>query len=49
MKIYNDLWDKICTIENFRQAYQNSIKGKGFYKEVKQINKDVESYLQKLL
>lgn len=38
MKVYKHLFDKICTIENFRIAYENAIKGKGFYKEVKEIN-----------
>lgn len=49
MKIYKHLFEKICTIENFRLAYQNAIKGKGFYQEVKEINKNPEEYLQKLL
>lgn len=49
MKVYRHLFEKICTIENFRIAYANAIKGKGFYKEVKEINKDPETYLQNLL
>ena len=49
MKVYRGLWEKICTIENFRLAYQSAIKGKSFYKEVIEINKDPETYLQELL
>lgn len=50
MKKYNNLWDKICTIENFKQAYKNAIKGKRYYTEVKEIEKyGVDKYLQELL
>lgn len=50
MKRYNNLWDKICTIENFRQAYKNAIKGKRKYEEVRFIEKyGPEKYLSELL
>ncbi len=50
MKTYDNLWDKICTKENFRLAYNNAIKGKKDYFEVKLIQrKGVNKYLTKLL
>ena len=50
MKKYNNLWSKIVTIENFRQAYKNATKGKKHYKEVQQIEAyGVDTYLQELL
>ena len=50
MKRYNNLWNKICTIENFKQAYSNAVKGKRHYTEVKEIEKyGAEQYLQELL
>lgn len=49
MKIYKHLSEKILTIENFRLAYKNATKGKRHYKEVKEIDKDPETYIQNLL
>lgn len=50
MKSYKRLSDQILTLGNFRLAYKNAIKGKGFYKEVKEINASgVDDYLQALL
>lgn len=50
MKKYNHLWEKICTIDNFKQAYKNAIKGKKYYTEVKQIEAyGVDKYLEELL
>lgn len=49
MKIYKHLSEKILTIENFRLAYKNATKGKRHYEEVKEIDKDPETYLQALL
>ena len=37
MKKYNNLWDNICTIDNFKLAYQHAIKGKRHYTEVIEI------------
>ncbi len=39
MKEYDNLFDKICTYENFIKAYDNAIKAKKYYKEVKIIEK----------
>lgn len=50
MKRYKNLWDKICTLDNFKQAYKNAIKGKRRYEEVKFIEKyGPEKYLSELL
>lgn len=50
MKTYNNLWDKICNIGNFRVAYKNAVKGKQHYVDVKRIERiGVNKYLCKLL
>lgn len=50
MKTYNNLFDKICTIDNFQLAYKNAIKGKKHYKDVKKIEKiGKDKYLNELL
>lgn len=49
MKTYNDLFDKICTYDNFRLAYKNASKGKQHYTEVKRINRCIPRYINKLL
>lgn len=49
MKIYKYLSEQILTIENFRLAYKNATKGKRNYREVREIDKDPETYIQELL
>lgn len=49
MKKYNDLFKRICTINNFLKAYKNASKGKKDYKEVKRLGKYPYRYLSKLL
>lgn len=50
MKRIGNLYDKICTIENFQLAYKNATKGKKHYKEVKQIEKyGVDLFLEELV
>lgn len=50
MKRYNNLWDKICTIDNFKLAYKNAIRHKKHYKEVQDIEKNNkrDEYIQSL-
>lgn len=48
MKRYGYLYEKIYDIENLRLAHKNAQKGKGFYTEVKEINKDLDKWLYKL-
>ena len=50
MKTYRDLFDRICTFENFQKAYKNAVKGKSHYKDVKMIRQTgVNKYLRSLL
>lgn len=44
MKRYDHLFEKICDIENLRKAHKNAKKGKGWYKEVQEIDKDPDKY-----
>lgn len=48
MKRYGYLWEKICSMENLELAFRNAKKGKGWYKEVQQINKQPYYYLAAL-
>lgn len=42
------IWEKICSIENLRLAHKNASKGKSWYKEVREFNKDPEKYLKEI-
>ena len=44
MKRYGNLFDKICDIENIKLAHKNARKKKTHYKEVKEVDKDVDHY-----
>ena len=48
MKTYNNLFEKICSYENFYIAYENATKGKKHYKEVIEIEKDKDNFLKSL-
>lgn len=48
MKTYNNLFEKICSYENFYIAYENATKGKRHYKEVIEIEKDKDNFLKSL-
>ena len=48
MKRYGHLFEKICDIENLRKAHKNAKKGKGWYKEVQEIDKDPDKYLEQI-
>lgn len=48
MKRHGNLFEKVCSIENLWQAHKNAKKGKGWYKEVKEIEKDPDKYLYEL-
>lgn len=43
-----DLFNSICSMDNLYRAYQNAKSGKGWYKEVKQIEKRPFYYLARL-
>ena len=48
MKRYGNLYEKICDLDNLKLAHKNAQKGKGWYKEVKEINANPDYYLKKL-
>lgn len=45
MKRYGNLYEKICSMDNLYLAFQHAKKGKGWYKEVQQIEKRPYYYL----
>lgn len=48
MKDTGDLFSKICDMDNLRKAHKNAKRGKGWYAEVKRIEKDLDHYLRRL-
>lgn len=48
MKRYGNLYAKICSKENLKLAYKHAKKGKGWYAEVKAIEKDLDHYIDEL-
>lgn len=48
MKATGDLFSKICDMDNLRKAHKNAKRGKGWYAEVKCIEKDLDHYLKRL-
>lgn len=48
MKRIDNLFNKICDMDNIKLAHKNARKGKGWYKEVKEVDKDPEKYLKEL-
>ena len=48
MKRCNGIFEKICTIENLREAHKNARKDKLFYREVKMVDADVDYYLRQI-
>lgn len=42
------LFEEICDIDNLRLAHKHARKGKGWYKEVKEVDKNPDRYLFKL-
>lgn len=48
MKRHGDIFDKICTIENLREAHRNARKDKLFYKEVKMVDQNLDECLKQI-
>jgi hypothetical protein len=48
MKRYGNLFDEIASMDNLHEAHKKASKGKGHYKEVVEVNKHEEFYLQQL-
>ena len=45
MKRYENLYQKICSMDNLKEAHRNARKGKGWYAEVKEVDTHLEEYL----
>lgn len=48
MKNTQDLYSKICSMDNLRLAHKNAKSGKGWYAEVKKVDNNLDYYLRKL-
>lgn len=48
MKRYDHLYEKIYDLDNLRKAHKNAKRGKGWYKEVQEIEKNPDKYLKQL-
>ena len=48
MKRYGNLYKKICDIDNLRLAHQNARRGKGWYKEVREVDENLQHHLELL-
>ncbi len=48
MKGTGDLFSKICEMDNLRKAHKNAKRGKGWYAEVKQVERSLDKHLQRL-
>ena len=48
MKRHGDIFYKICAMENLREAHRNARKDKLFYKEVKMVDQDPDTYLKEI-
>lgn len=48
MKRYDHLYEKIYDLENLRKAHQHAKKGKGWYREVQEIDKEPDKYLKQI-
>jgi len=48
LKRYGNIYSKICTLENLRNAHKNARKGKLFYKEVRMVDSNSDYYLKQV-
>lgn len=48
MKRYGNLYSQVCDINNLRIAHNRAKKGKGWYKEIVEMDKDIGHYLYEL-
>lgn len=48
MKRYGNIYDKICSIDNIRNAHLNARKDKLFYKDVKMVDANPDKYFNKI-
>ena len=48
MKRYGNIYDKICTLDNLREAHRHARKDKLYYQEVKMVDADPDKYLKQI-
>lgn len=48
MKRYGNLYEQIYSMDNLKKAHQNAKKGKGWYKEIQNVDEHIEDYLNQL-
>lgn len=48
MKRINNLFDKICTLDNVYDAYNNAIKGKNHYRNIVAFNRNLDANLREI-
>ena len=48
MKRYSNLYEKIYDMNNLRLAHQHAKKGKGWYREVQEVDENLDYYLEQL-
>lgn len=48
MKRYGNLYEKICAIENLREAHKNARKDKSYYKDVQMVDENPDYYLEQI-
>lgn len=48
MKRIGNLYEKICSMDNLKLAHQHAKKGKGWYQEVRKIDRNPDKYLKEL-
>lgn len=46
MKRYGNLFEQIWSMDNLKKAHENAKKGKGWYEEVKEVDANLDYYLQ---
>ena len=49
MKRYNNLYEKIYSIDNLKLAHRNASRDKGWYKEVRAVDNNEDYYNHKFL
>ena len=48
MKRYGDIYKKICSVNNLKEAHKNARKDKLFYQEVKMVDADLDRYIMEI-
>ncbi len=48
MKRYGNLYNKICDLDNLKNAHRHARRDKSYYREVKMVDRDPDKYLKKI-